>query len=62
MNPLSTADMAAECVTRDKRGRETSTTAIAIPAGLTHDEAVAFVRRWTSHEIAQFVTYSSYSA
>ena len=62
MNPLSTVNMAAECVTRDKRGRVTSTTAIAIPAGLTHDEAVAFVRRWTSHEIAQFVTYSSYSA
>ena len=62
MNPLSTADMAAECVTRDKRGRVTSTTAIAIPAGLTHDEAVAFVRRWNPHEIAQFVSYSSYSA
>ena len=50
--------MAAECVTRDKRGRVTSTTAIAIPAGLTHDEAVAFVRRWNSHEIAQFVSYT----
>ena len=62
MNPLSTVNMAAECVTRDTKGRVTSTTAIAIPAGLTHDEAVAFVRRWTSHEIAQFVTYSSYSA
>ena len=62
MNPLSTANMAAECVTRDKRGRVTSTTAIAIPAGLTHDEAVAFVRRWNPHEIAQFVSYSSYSA
>ncbi len=57
MEPLSTADMAAECVTRDKRGRVTSTTAIAIPAGLTHDEAVGFVRRWNQHEIAQFVTY-----
>jgi hypothetical protein len=50
--------MAAECVTRDKRGRVTSTTAIAIPAGLTHDEAVEFVRRWNTHEIAQFVQYS----
>ena len=62
MNSLSTTNMAAECVTRDTKGRVTSTTAIAIPAGLTHDEAVAFVRRWTSHEIAQFVSYSSYSA
>lgn len=61
MNPLSTVNMAAECVTRDKRGRVTSTTAIAIPAGLTHDEAVAFVRRWNPHEIAQFVSYSSYA-
>jgi hypothetical protein len=51
--------MAAECVTRDGKGRVTSTTAIAVPAGLTHDEAVAFVRRWTSHEIAQFVTYAA---
>lgn len=56
--PLSTTNMAAECVTRDTKGRVTSTTAIAIPAGLTHDEAVAFVRRWTSHEIAQFVSYT----
>ena len=59
LNPLSTTNMAAECVTRDAKGRVTSTTAIAIPAGLTHDEAVAFVRRWTSHEIAQFVTYTA---
>jgi hypothetical protein len=58
-DPLSTPNMAAECVTRDAKGRVTSTTAIAIPAGLTHDEAVAFVRRWNSHEIAQFVTYSA---
>jgi len=58
MNPLSTTNMAAECVTRDKRGRVISTYAIAIPAGLTHDEAVTFVRRWTSHEIAQFVVYT----
>jgi hypothetical protein len=57
MEPLSTADMAAECVTRDTKGRVTSTTAIAIPAGLSHDEAVGFVRRWNQHEIAQFVTY-----
>jgi len=56
--PLSTTNMAAECVTRDKRGRVISTYAIAIPAGLTHDEAVTFVRRWTSHEIAQFVVYT----
>jgi Mg/Co/Ni transporter MgtE len=55
---LSTNNMAAECVTRDSRGRITSTTAIAIPAGLTHDEAVAYVRRWNQHEIAQFVTYT----
>ena len=59
MEPLSTTNMAAECVTRDKKGNVTSTTAIAIPAGLTHDEAVAFVRQWNSHEIAQFVQYSS---
>ena len=59
MNPLSTVNMAAECVTRDTKGRVTSTTAIAIPAGLTHDEAVAFVRRWNPHEIAQFVSYSA---
>ena len=58
MDPLSTNNMAAECVTRDKKGNVTSTTAIAIPAGLTHDEAVAFVRQWNSHEIAQFVQYS----
>jgi hypothetical protein len=57
MEPLSTADMAAECVTRDTKGRVTSTTAIAIPVGLNHDAAVAFVRRWNQHEIAQFVTY-----
>jgi hypothetical protein len=57
MEPLSTADMAAECVTRDTKGRVTSTAAIAIPAGLTHDAAVAYVRRWNQHEIAQFVTY-----
>ena len=59
MEPLSTTNMAAECVTRDKRGRITSTTAIAIPAGLTHDEAVAYVRQWNQHEIGQFVQYSS---
>jgi hypothetical protein len=58
MDPLSTNNMAAECVTRDKQGRITSTTTIAIPAGLTHDEAVAYVRQWNSHEIAQFVQYS----
>jgi hypothetical protein len=58
METLSTNNMAAECVTRDSRGRITSTTAIAIPAGLTHDEAVAYVRRWNQHEIAQFVTYT----
>ena len=58
MEPKSTGHMAAECVTRDSRGRITSTTAIAIPAGLTHDEAVAYVRRWNQHEIAQFVTYT----
>jgi len=57
MEPLSTANMAAECVTRDTKGRVTSTTAIAIPAGLTHDAAVAYVRCWNQHEIAQFVTY-----
>jgi hypothetical protein len=57
MEPLSTADMAAECVTRDAKGRVTTTASIAIPAGLTHDEAVGFVRRWNQHEIAQFVTY-----
>ena len=57
MEPLSTANMAAECVTRDTKRRVTSTTAIAIPAGLNHDEAVGFVRRWNQHEIAQFVTY-----
>ena len=58
MEPLSTNNMAAECVIRDSRGRIASTTAIAIPAGLTHDEAVAYVRRWNTHEIAQFVQYS----
>ena len=58
MDPLSTNNMAAECVTRDQQGRITSTTTIAIPAGLTHDEAVAYVRQWNSHEIAQFVQYS----
>jgi Mg/Co/Ni transporter MgtE len=58
MEALSTNNMAAECVTRDSRGRITSTTAIAIPAGLTHDEAVAYVRRWNKHEIGQFVQYS----
>ena len=58
MTPLSTPNMAAECVTRDAKGRVTSTTAIAIPTGLTHGEAVAFVRRWNSHEIAQFVVYT----
>lgn len=58
MEPLSSHHMAAECVTRDKKGNVTSTTAIAIPAGLTHDEAVAFVRQWNLHEIAQFVQYS----
>lgn len=57
MEPLSTNNMAAECVTRDKKGRVVYTTDIAIPAGLTHDEAVAYVRRWNTHEIAQFVTY-----
>ena len=57
MEPLSTANMAAECVIRDTKGRVIATTAIAIPAGLTHDEAVTFVRRWNAHEIAQFVTY-----
>jgi hypothetical protein len=49
--------MAAECVTRDAKGRVTTTASIAIPAGLTHDEAVGFVRRWNQHEIAQFVSY-----
>jgi hypothetical protein len=58
METLSTNNMAAECVTRDSRGRVISTTAIAIPAGLTYDEAVAYVRRWNQHEIAQFVTYT----
>lgn len=57
MTALSTANMAAECVTRDGKGRVTTTTSIAIPAGLTHDEAVGYVRRWNQHEIAQFVTY-----
>lgn len=57
MEPKSAGNMAAECVTRDEKGRVTSTTSIAIPAGLTHDEAVAFVRKWNQHEIAQFVTY-----
>jgi hypothetical protein len=58
MESKSTHNMAAECVTRDKKGNVTSTTAIAIPAGLTHDEAVTFVRQWNQHEIAQFVTYT----
>ena len=57
MTALSTANMAAECVTRDGKGRVTTTASIAIPAGLTHDEAVGYVRRWNQHEIAQFVTY-----
>lgn len=57
MEPTSTSNMAAQVVTRDAKGLITSTTDIAIPAGLTHCEAVAYVRRWTSHEIAQFVTY-----
>jgi len=56
--PKSTANMAAQVVTRDRKGRVTSTSEIAIPAGITHAEAVAFVRRFTTHEIAQFVTYS----
>ena len=56
MTALSTANMAAECVTRDAKGRVITTASIAIPAGLTHDEAVAYVRRWNQHEIAQFVT------
>jgi len=58
MEPKSTANMAAQVVTRDRKGRVTSTSEIAIPAGITHAEAVAFVRRFTTHEIAQFVTYS----
>ena len=57
MTALSTANMAAECVTRDGKGRVTTTASIAIPAGLTHDAAVAYVRQWNQHEIAQFVTY-----
>lgn len=61
MEPKSTNHMAAQVVTRNAKGRITSTTDIAIPAGLTHDEAVAYVRRWTSHEIAQFVTYQDAS-
>ncbi len=56
--PLSTGNMAAEVVTRDAKGHILSTSDIAIPAGLTHEQAVAFVRKYTTHEIAQFVTYS----
>lgn len=58
MEPKTTGNMAAQCVTRDSKGRVTSTTDIAVPAGLTHDEAVAFVRQYNTHEIAQFVKYS----
>lgn len=57
MEPKTTNNMAAQVVTRNAKGRVTSTSDIAVPAGLTHDEAVAFVRRYTTHEIAQFVTY-----
>ena len=58
MEPKTTSNMSAECVTRNSKGKITSTTSIAVPAGLTHDEAVAFVRKYNNHEIAQFVEYS----
>lgn len=47
--PLSTGNMAAEM--------EGGTT-LAIPAGLTHDEAVAYVRRFNQNPILQFVQFS----
>ena len=54
--PLSNS-MAAECVMRDGKGHITCTTTIAVPDGLTHAEAVAYVRRRNQHEIASFVQY-----
>jgi len=57
MEPKSTRNMVAECVTRDKKGHVTASWEIAIPEGITHDEAVTFVRKYTTHEIAGFLTY-----
>jgi hypothetical protein len=53
--PRSTANMAAELVS--ERGM---TRTLAIPPGLTHDEAVAWVMPWLgkTERIAQFVQFS----
>lgn len=56
--PLSTNNMAAKVVTRNARGIILTESDIAIPAGLTHEQAVEFVRKYTSHEITGFYTFS----
>lgn len=47
--PLTTDNMAAEM---EGGG------SLAVPAGLTHEEAVAFVRKYNQRRILQFVTFS----
>ena len=58
MDPKTHANMAAQIVTRDKKGKVTSTSDIALPVGLTYLQAVEFVRRYTSHEIVGFYTFT----
>jgi hypothetical protein len=55
---LTTDNMAAKCVVRNSDGTIHSEADIALPAGLTHDEAVAYVRKWNKNEISGFYTYS----
>ena len=56
--PLTTNNMAAQVVTRDKRGKVLTESYIAVPPGLTHEEAVAYVRKYNSHEITGFYTFT----
>ena len=56
--PLTTDNMAAKVVTRDANGHILSECDIAVPPGLTHAQAVTFVRRYNRNEITGFYTYS----
>lgn len=56
--PLTTNNMAAMVVTRDAKGKVLTESYIAVAPGLTHEQAVAYVRKYTSHEIAGFYTFS----
>ena len=58
MEPTTHANMAAQVVTRNAQGKVTSSSDIALPVGLTYLQAVEFVRRYTSHEIAGFYTFT----